>query len=135
MRGAIRRVSKVKVYYNSACPVCDAGIKGQRERMEACPIEVEWIDIHSNAEAVTEIGAQRELVRERLHVVDESGELRIGADAFEALWRHTPSQQRFARIVRLPIVRAVARWLYNVFAAGLYAWNRAKGRWQVEPRP
>jgi len=122
----------VKVYYNSACPVCKAGIEGQRQRMEECPIQVEWIDIHSNGEAVNEIGAEREFVRERLHVVDEKGEIKIGADAFAALWRHTPSQKRFARVVRLPLVRVLARWLYNAFAAGLYAWNRARGRWQVE---
>ena len=125
-------MAKVTVYYNSACPVCNAGIKGQRRRMEACPIQVEWIDIHKDSEAVNAIGAQREFVRERLHVVDEKGEVRIGADAFEALWRHTPSQKWFARIVRIPVVSPVARWLYNRFAAGLYAWNRRKGRWQVD---
>ena len=83
-------MSKVKVYYNSACPVCNAGITGQRRRMDECPVQVEWIDIHSNAEAVNEIGADREFVRERLHVVDENGEIRIGADAFDAFWRRTP---------------------------------------------
>jgi predicted DCC family thiol-disulfide oxidoreductase YuxK len=125
-------MEKVKVYYNSACPVCNAGITGQRERMEGCGTEVDWIDIHQDAEAVNEIGAEREFVRERLHVVDEAGNIRIGADAFEALWRHTPGQQGMARIVRLPILRTLARWLYNGFAACLYAWNRAKGRWEFE---
>jgi predicted DCC family thiol-disulfide oxidoreductase YuxK len=127
-------MDKVKVYYNSACPVCDAGIKGQRERMAACSAQVEWIDIHKDAEAVKEIGADREFVRERLHVVDERGRIRVGAEAFEVLWERTPNQRRWARIVRLPVVRVVARWLYNGFAAGLYAWNRAKGRWSVEPK-
>ena len=126
-------MAKVKVYYNSACPVCDAGIKGQRERMQACSMQVEWIDVHENAAAASEIGAQREFVRERLHLVDERGELRIGADAFEALWRHTPGQRSLAWIIRLPIVRVISRWLYNGFAARLYAWNRAKARWQIEP--
>ncbi|HEY0684140.1 MAG TPA: DUF393 domain-containing protein [Steroidobacter sp.] len=122
-------MSKVKVYYNSACPVCDAGIKGQRQRMESCGAEVEWIDIHKDAEAVCEIGAQREFVRERLHVVDERGDVKIGADAFEVLFRHTPTQAVLARIIRLPILRTVARWLYNGFAACLYAWNRFRKRW------
>ncbi|MGH8588498.1 MAG: DUF393 domain-containing protein, partial [Gammaproteobacteria bacterium] len=37
-----------KVYYNSACPVCNAGIKDQRRRMEACGIEgIEWVDVHT----------------------------------------------------------------------------------------
>jgi len=122
-------VPEVKVYYNSACPVCDAGIKDQRQRMESCGTQVEWIDIHKDADAVGEIGAEREFVRERLHVVDERGELKIGADAFEVLWRHTPGQTRCARIMRLPVVRVLSRWLYNAFAAGLYALNRARHRW------
>lgn len=54
---------KVKVYYNSACPVCDAGIKDQRQRMEFCGTQVEWIDIHKDADAVCEISAEREFVR------------------------------------------------------------------------
>jgi hypothetical protein len=34
-----------KVYYNSACPVCNVGINDQRRRMEACGIEdIEWVD-------------------------------------------------------------------------------------------
>lgn len=124
---------KVKVYYNSACPVCNAGIKDQRQRMESCDTQVEWIDIHNDAEAVCEIGAQREFVRERLHVVDERGDIKIGADAFEVLWRHTPERTRWAGIIRLPVLRALARWLYNAFAACLYAWNRARRRWTVDP--
>jgi predicted DCC family thiol-disulfide oxidoreductase YuxK len=124
---------KVKVYYNSACPVCKAGIEGQQRRMEACSVEVAWIDIHQDAQAVNEIGVRRELVRERLHVVDEEGNVRVGADAFEALWRHTPSQQWFAGILRMPVIRPLARWLYNRFAAALYARNRSKGRWPVDP--
>jgi predicted DCC family thiol-disulfide oxidoreductase YuxK len=122
-------MSRIKVYYNSACPVCDAGIKGQRERMGTCPVEVEWIDIHRDAEATREIGVEREFVRERLHVVDESGKVRVGAEAFSALWRHTPGQRRLAGIIGLPVVRVLARWAYNAFAAALYAWNRASGRW------
>jgi len=125
-------VSKVTVYYNSACPVCNAGIEGQQRRMQGCAVQVEWIDVHANADALGAIGAQREFVRERLHVVDENGVIRIGADAFEALWRHTPGQQHAARIARLPGVRSMVRWSYNAFAAGLYAWNRARGRWQVD---
>jgi predicted DCC family thiol-disulfide oxidoreductase YuxK len=122
-------MNRVKVYYNSACPVCDAGVKGQRERMQACSADVEWIDIHNAPQRLEEIGAEQEFVRERLHVVDESGAVQVGADAFHALWKHTPGQQRLARLVNLPLVRTAARWSYNAFAALLYAWNRAKQRW------
>ena len=53
-------MSKVSVYYNSACPVCNAGIGAQRRRMQSCDVDVEWIDIHRNPERLTAIGASRE---------------------------------------------------------------------------
>lgn len=49
------------VYYNSACPVCVAGITSQREKMQACNIQ--WIDVHNNPAAVLEVGADLEFVR------------------------------------------------------------------------
>jgi predicted DCC family thiol-disulfide oxidoreductase YuxK len=122
-------MEKLKVYYNSACPVCDAGIRGQKQRMGGCPINVEWIDIHSHPEMLEEIGAAQEFVRERLHVVDETGELRIGAEAFRALWKHTPGQAAMARLAGLPVLRVLARGTYNALAALLYRWNRANRRW------
>ena len=122
-------MSKVRVYYNSACPVCDAGIRGQKQRMAGCPVEIQWIDIHSRPEALEEIGARQEFVRERLHVLDETGELRVGAEAFRALWAHAPGQGRLARLTGLPVLNRLSRWAYNAFAALLYAWNRASRRW------
>ena len=57
----------LKVYYNSACPVCRAGINSQRTRMTGCDVDVEWIDIHTLPDRLKEIGAEQEFVRERLH--------------------------------------------------------------------
>ncbi|MGH8607514.1 MAG: DCC1-like thiol-disulfide oxidoreductase family protein [Gammaproteobacteria bacterium] len=72
-----------KVYYNSACPVSNAGIKDQRRRMEACGVkDIEWVHVHTNPEAGSEVGASLEHVRERLHVKDSDGQINIGADAF-----------------------------------------------------
>jgi len=122
-------MAELKVYYNSACPVCDAGIRGQRERMAGSPVDIQWIDIHSRPEALEDIGARQEFVRERLHVLDENGQLRVGAEAFRALWAHTPSQGALARLTGLPGLNRLSRWAYNAFAALLYAWNRANRRW------
>jgi predicted DCC family thiol-disulfide oxidoreductase YuxK len=107
-----------KVYYNSACPVCNAGIKGQRRRMEACGIaDVEWVDIHSTPEAVEEVGAALEEVRERLYVKDANGQLHIGADAFAHLSSRTHGQRWLAMLVQLPVLRQLARLVYNSLRA------------------
>ncbi len=122
-------MGKLKVYYNSACPVCDAGIRGQKERMAACPAQAEWIDVHNHADAAKQIGAEREFVRERLHVVDEHGRLHVGAEAVRALMERTPGQRWLARVMGLRLMRPLAGWCYNRFARLLYAWNRSKGHW------
>lgn len=126
---AVKPAGKAKVYYNSACPVCKAGIQYQQRKLGAACDDVEWIDVHARNEAASELNRDLELVRERLHVVDEAGGLHVGADAFAELWSKTPGQSAWARVVRAPGIRSVSRWMYNGFAALLYRWNRIKGRW------
>ena len=122
-------MAKTRVYYNSACPVCDAGIALQRRKLRSCDAEVDWIDVHANKGAASEVGADLEFVRERLHVVDDSGAVRVGSEAFAALWAVTPNQEWLAKLSGLPVVRSLFRWFYNGFAAALYRWNRRRGRW------
>ncbi|HSC15429.1 MAG TPA: DUF393 domain-containing protein [Gammaproteobacteria bacterium] len=126
---AVKPAGKAKVYYNSACPVCNAGIQYQQRKLGAACDDVEWIDVHARNEAASELNRDLELVRERLHVVDEAGGLHVGADAFAELWSKTPGQSAWARVVRAPGIRSLSRWMYNGFAALLYRWNRINGRW------
>lgn len=118
---------KVKVYYNSACPVCNAGVTWQMGRDGAD--EVEWNDVHRENQLVDEIGADLEFVRERLHAVDRRGKLQVGFDAILAVWRNVPKDTWKARILSLPVIKQIGQIAYNLFAAGLYRWNRSKGQW------
>jgi len=122
-------MSKTTVYYNSACPVCAAGIAYQKKALRDGTDSIEWIDVHTDNESVKDLNADLAFVRERLHVVDTEGQKRVGADAFTALWALSPRQRAFSCIGRLPILRTLFGWIYNAFAAGLYRWNCAKGRW------
>jgi predicted DCC family thiol-disulfide oxidoreductase YuxK len=117
----------VKVYYNSGCPVCRAGIESQKGKVSTC--EIQWADVHSDNALVSEVGADLEFVRERLHAVDEQGRLQVGFDAILAIWRHSPTERWKARILGLPLVRHLCRLVYNLFAAALYRWNRSKNHW------
>lgn len=117
----------IQVFYNSACPVCDAGIRGQRERMAAC--QVQWVDVHAQPQAVQAVGAPLEAVRERLHVVDAQGRVQVGADALATLWLATPGQRWLGRMVAWAPIRPFARAVYNAFARILYGWNRRRSHW------
>lgn len=122
-----RTRNPLKVYYNSACPVCKAGIEHQKGKMEACPVE--WKDVHSNNRLVSQLHAELEQVRKRLHVVDELGRVHVGFDAFLIIWQHSPTEKWKAKLLALPLVKQLAHISYNLFAAILYKWNRVKKHW------
>ena len=101
--------------------------------MEAAGEPAEWCDINEHPEALTEIGADIELVRLRLHVREPDGQGAVGAAAFAALWRRTPGQRKLGRFLGLPGVGAAATLLYDAFARLPYAWNRLRHPWQSAP--
>lgn len=117
----------LKVFYNSACPVCNAGITMQKREMAEC--EVDWKDIHTDTQAVCAINQEQEFVRERLHVQDESGQVHVGWEAFIALWSHSPKEQWKAQLGALPGIRTLCNLGYNLFANLLYRWNRWRKHW------
>lgn len=116
------------VYYNSACPVCDAGICALQERL-AGDDGVQWVDVHQHPEVLGALGLELEAVRERLHVADGQGRMQVGADAVTAALQRVPRWGWLAAPLRWWGVRHATHFLYNAFARQLYRWNRAKGHW------
>jgi predicted DCC family thiol-disulfide oxidoreductase YuxK len=123
--------SRLVVWYNTKCPVCDGGINWQRNRLvrAARAGAIEFRDINLEPDALARFGAGIEDVRRRLHAVDAEGRLFVGADCAVEVWLRTPGHAWFGRLVGLPIVRQIARFVYDRFADLLYAWNRRKGHW------
>jgi len=122
---------QLTVYYNTKCPVCNAGIDWQRSRLvEAARAGIiEFRDINLEPDALSRFGTGLEDVRRRLHAVDADGRLYVGADCAVAVWRLTPGDAWLARLVGLPLVQPIARSVYDRFADLLYAWNRRMGHW------
>lgn len=120
--------SDITVFYNSACPVCDAGIGHQKERMAGCAVQ--WKDVHTDTAARSDIDAPLECVRERLHALDGQGRVQVGVDAAILIWRNSPRENWKARLISLPVVYPLARVAYNILARLLYRWNLRKGHWQ-----
>ena len=119
------------VWYNTRCPVCDAGINRQRNKLLAAVQAgtIEFRDINLEPEALAGYGASLADVRRRLHATDEAGQLLVGADVAIAVWRLTPGEGWLAALLGNPVVRPLTRFAYDRFADLLYAWNRRKGRW------
>jgi len=123
--------SRLTVWYNTKCPVCNAGITRQRARLvrAARAGVIEFRDINLEPDALARFGADIEDVRRRLHGVDGDGKLHVGADCAIEMWRRTPGEGWLGGLLALPGLRQIARLAYDRFADGLYAWNRRKGHW------
>ena len=119
------------IYYNTKCPVCNAGIDWQRNRLVQAARAgiVAFRDINLEPDALARFGAGLEDVRRRLHAVDADGHLHVGADCAIAIWQLRPGNAWLARLVGLPLIHPVARIAYDRFADFLYAWNRRRGHW------
>ena len=119
------------VWYNTRCPVCDAGINRQRRRLiEAVKAgRVAFRDINFEPEALSAFGASLEDIRRRLHATDSEGRLLVGADVAVAVWRLTPGEGWLASLFGNPVALPLTRIAYDRFADLLYSWNRRKGRW------
>lgn len=122
---------RLTVWYNTKCPVCDGGINFQRSRLARAAREglIDFRDINLEPQALSRFGADVDDVRRRLHGVDDAGRLHVGAACAAEIWRLTPGDGWLARVHDLPIVRPVARFLYDRFANALFAWNRWMGHW------
>jgi len=118
---------QISVLYNSACPVCNAGIRRERNRMQNSGVR--WRDIHTEPGVLDNTGLEKEFVRQRLHVVDDAGNQYIGIDAFIALWNASPAQAWKARLFSFPVIHRLSVVAYNVFAWLLYKFNRLLKRW------
>jgi predicted DCC family thiol-disulfide oxidoreductase YuxK len=127
----VAELPKLTVWYNTKCPVCNAGINRQRNRLlqAAQSGAIEFRDINFEPDALARFGADVEDVRRRLHAVDAAGRLHVGADCAAAIWLRTPGDAWLGRLLGLPLVRDIGRFAYDRFADQLYAWNQRKGHW------
>lgn len=119
------------VWYNTKCPVCDAGIRRQRGKLQALARQgrIAFEDINLEPGALAAFGAGVDDVRRRLHAVDQGGRLLVGADVAVTIWRLTPGEGWLAAVLGAPGMIHVTRFAYDRFADLLFAWNRRSGRW------
>jgi predicted DCC family thiol-disulfide oxidoreductase YuxK len=122
---------RLVVWYNTRCPVCDAGIEWQRNKLLAAVRagSISFKDINDEPGALAPYGASLDDVRRRLHATDESGRLIVGADVMVAVWRMTAGEGWLASLFGNRVILPITRFAYDRFADALFAWNKRKGRW------
>lgn len=114
-------------YYNGACPICRREIEHYKGGPDGS--RVRWLDLAAEPEALGRFGIDREAARRRLHVLDETGTLHAGIDAFILIWQRLPRYRWLSLLVASRPLRPVAAAVYDkVLAPFLFHWNRRKGR-------
>ena len=124
-------LSTLTIFYNTRCPICDAGISYQRRKLIDLVKQgvVEFRDINLEPDALAAHKVTVEDIRRRLHALDGNENLVVGADVAIALWRLTQGQGWLAKLFGNPIFLPLTRFGYNRFADLLYAWNKWMGHW------
>jgi predicted DCC family thiol-disulfide oxidoreductase YuxK len=108
--------AKLTVFYDGGCPLCKREI-GFYQRQRGAEL-IQWLNIaDNNPEPVDELlpqGLSRCQAMARFHVMDSSGVLLSGGDAFVEVWRLLPRFRLLAVVFSLPVMRGCVNWGYEV---------------------
>ena len=104
--------------YNGSCPICSKEIEHYQRYSEGEGLPIAYDDLMTEAReawTIDETSAAKALR------VRRGDQVLVGVDAFLALWEAMPRYRVLARLVRLPGVFALARWVYDgVLAPALF---------------
>ena len=117
---------KLTVLYNDTCPICAREVAAYRRVTAARGAPVDYVGLSEGREGA--FGLSCDAAARRLHVL-RGAERLDGVAAFAALWEHIPRLRWLARVVRWPVVRPLAGWLYEHLAApALYRLHKRRER-------
>ena len=109
----------LKVFYDGKCGMCSREI---RHYMKISPRETFiWRDIANEPQHLKEINVSQSYALKRLHVIDQDGKIKIGVDAFIAIWSKIPRWRLLAFLCAMPGIKFTLGVLYNKFADWKFA--------------
>jgi predicted DCC family thiol-disulfide oxidoreductase YuxK len=121
------RDDSLRVLYNGSCPICSKEIEHYQRYSEGEGLPIAYDDLMTEARegwTIDENSAAKALR------VRRGDQVLVGVDAFLALWEALPRYRLLARLVRLPVVFTLARWVYDWVLAPVLFWlhSRRQGR-------
>ena len=119
------------VLYNGSCPICSREIAAYRRHAADTGLPLDFRDL--GTEDLSRWGVTEDEAARRLHVAHE-GRVLTGLDAFRMLWGAMPRFAWLAWLTGLPLIRPLARLVYDrVAAPALYALHRRRRRRAENP--
>ncbi|WP_075649872.1 thiol-disulfide oxidoreductase DCC family protein [Vibrio ponticus] len=113
-------MNNIAVFYDASCPLCVREMTALSKYLakRVTFVNVLDSDLMSSYPEISIAESKRVL-----HVIDDSGALRLGVDANVYLWELTGTK-RYLSLLRLPIIRNVANIGYWLFARNRYQLSR-----------
>jgi predicted DCC family thiol-disulfide oxidoreductase YuxK len=102
------------LFYDGACPLCSREVAHYRRRAAGDP-NVEFLDITDPSFNASAHGLDPQRIHRLMHV-KVGDEVRVGLDAFLAVWDVIPGYRPLARLARLPGIHLAMRAGYYLFA-------------------
>lgn len=120
-------MERLTVLYNDRCPVCSFEIEHYRRLCVERGIDLGFEKISDEGPMLKEQGLSVTAAKKRLHVLTRQGQLKVGVDAFLALWAQIPIYRSLGRVVAIPGIYHVAIVVYNhVLAPLLFWWDKRR---------
>jgi hypothetical protein len=120
--------SSCEVYFNAECPVCNFEMTHYAKRLAGEHRDgttIRFVDGPRDAERLQACGLRPEHLESRLYLRDERGRITSGFEALLSLWERMPGYRQAARILGVPLLRAMGSALYDhVVAPTLTRWAR-----------
>jgi predicted DCC family thiol-disulfide oxidoreductase YuxK len=107
----------VTVFYDGSCSVCAAEIEHYRRKNHAGRLVLVDISSPDFKPELYNIGLQAFMYE--LHVIDRTGKVYKGIEAFWALWQVFPAATLYGMmgtLITLPVINPLARLCYKGFA-------------------
>ena len=116
----------LRVLYNGSCPICSKEIEHYQRYSDGEGLPIAYDDLMTEAREAWTIDQDSAAKALRVRRGDE---VLVGVDAFLALWEAMPRYRLLARLVRLPGVFTLARWVYDgVLAPALFRFHQRRER-------
>jgi len=110
----------IRVYYDGKCGVCRREMAHYSSSASAGSFE--WIDITVTPTPILPLGVTPDEALKVLHVMDDTGLVYKGFDAFCLIWKNIPQFNWLYSLTRIWGVCFVGRLTYAVFAWLRFHW-------------
>jgi len=120
--------AKPIILYNGACPICRREIEHYQHLDGDGRKALDFADISEAHPTLKKLSLSQDSAKRRLHVLDADGRLLVGIPAFAAIWELLPRYRWLSTMSRLPVLRNLLAWMYELVALGLYHLEKRRVR-------